>query len=130
MVSANDRIAVEFKLSAGQLHDAPQGRLLLETIGTQKYEHNFQSVPLLMDKAYEDNETRYIAQQLYFAPVVPPKKNRKEPWDYDIELYKLRNEIERLFRLIQGFRRVFCRFDKLDVMYSAFIMLALVFYYS
>ena len=127
MVSANDRIAVEFMLSAGQLHDAPQGRLLLETIGTQKYEQNFQSVPLLMDRAYEDNETRYIAQQLYFAPVVPPKKNRKDPWDYDKELYKHRNEIERLFRLIQGFRRVFCRFDKLDVMYSGFIMLALVF---
>jgi transposase len=127
MVSANERIAVEFMLSAGHLHDAPQGRLLLETIGTQKYKHHFKSVPLLMDRAYEDNETRYIAQQLYFAPVVPPKKNRKDPWDYDKELYKLRNEIERLFRLIQGFRRVFCRFDKLDVMYSAFIMLALIF---
>jgi len=127
MVSANDRIAVEFMLSAGQLHDAPQGRLLLETIGTQKYQHNFTSVPLLMDRAYEDDKTRYTAQQLYFTPIVPPKKNRKDPWDYDKELYKLRNEIERLFRLLQGFRRVFCRFDKLDIMYSGFIMLALVF---
>jgi transposase len=127
MVSANDRIAIAFLLSAGQLHDAPQGRLLLETIGTQKFEQNFQSVPLLMDRAYEDNATRYIAQQLYFTPVVPPKKNRKDPWDYDKKLYKLRNEIERLFRLLQGFRRVFCRFDKLDVIYAGFIMLALIF---
>jgi transposase len=114
-------------LSAGQAHDAPQGRLLLERIGTQKYEYNYQSVPLLMDRAYEDDTTQYIAQQLYYTPVVPPKKNRKKPWDYDKELYKQRNEIERLFRLLQGFRRVFCRFDKLDVMYSAFIMLALLF---
>ena len=53
--------------------------------------------------------------------------DRKNPWDYDKELYKLRNETERLFRLIQGFRRVFCRFDKLGIMYSGFIMLALVF---
>jgi transposase len=126
-MSANERIAVEFILSAGQAHDAPQGRLLLETVGTQKYQHNFRSVPLLMDRAYEDNETRYIAQQLYFTPIVPPRKNRKDPWNYDKELYKLRNQIERLFRLIQGFRRVFCRFDKLDIMYCGFIMLALVF---
>ena len=127
MVSANERIAVEFILSAGQAHDAPQGRLLLETVGTQKFQHNFKSVPLLMDRAYEDDLTRYTAQQLYFTAVVPPKKNRKEPWEYDKELYKQRNEIERLFRLIQGFRRVFCRFDKLDVIYCGFIMLALVF---
>ncbi len=127
MLAANERTAVEFLLSAGQEHDAPQGRLLLETVGTQKYKQNFNSVPLLMDRAYEDDETRYIAQQLYFTPVVPPKKTRKNPWSYDKELYKLRNEIERLFRLLQGFRRVFCRFDKLDVMYSGFIMLALVF---
>ena len=127
MVSANERIAVDFILSAGQAHDAPQGRLLLDTIGTQKYQYNFQSVPLLMDRAYEDDETRYTAQQLYYTPVVPPKKNRKEPWEYDKELYKMRNEIERLFRLLQGFRRIFCRFDKLDAMYSGFIMLALVF---
>ena len=36
MVSANDRIAIKFMLSAGHAHDAPQGRLLLETVGTQK----------------------------------------------------------------------------------------------
>jgi len=126
MVAANERTAVEFILSGGNDHDAPQGRLLLETIGTQKYKNNYMPLPLLMDRAYEDDETRYTAQQLYFTPVVPPKKNRKNPWEYDKELYKRRNEIERLFRLLQGFRRVFCRFDKLDIMYSGFIMLALV----
>ena len=80
-----------------------------------------------MDKAYEDDLTRYIAQMLKFDPIVPPKSNRKDPWEFDKELYKFRNEVERLFRLIQGFRRVFCRFDKLDVMYAAFVQLALVY---
>ena len=122
MLAANARTAVGFTLSAGQLHDAPQGRLLLETVGKQKI-----TVPLLMDRAYEDDQTRYIAQMLKFDPVVPPKANRLNPWEYDKELYKRRNEVERLFRLIQGFRRVFCRFDKLDIIYLAFIMLALVY---
>ena len=122
MLAADARTAVGFTLSAGQLHDAPQGRLLLETVGKQKI-----TVPLLMDRAYEDDQTRYIAQMLKFDPIVPPKSNRLNPWEYDKDLYKRRNEIERLFRLIQGFRRVFCRFDKLDVMYLGFIMLALVY---
>ena len=122
MLAADARTAIGFTLSAGQLHDAPQGRLLLEAIGKQKI-----TIPLLMDRAYEDDQTRYIAQMLKFDPIVPPKSNRLSPWEYDKVLYKRRNEVERLFRLIQGFRRVFCRFDKLDIMYLGFIMLALVY---
>jgi len=122
MMAASANGAIAFTLSAGQCHDAPQGRLLMETVGKQE-----QLTPLIMDKAYEDDLTRYIAQMLKFDPVVPPKANRLNPWEYDKELYKMRNEVERLFRLIQGFRRVFCRFDKLDIMYAAFIHLALIY---
>ena len=32
------------------------------------------------------------------------------PWQYDKELYKRRNEIERLFHRLKGFRRIFSRF--------------------
>jgi len=35
-------------------------------------------------------------------------------------MYRRRNEIERLFRRLKGFRRIFSRFDKLDVMFIAF----------
>ena len=80
-----------------------------------------------MDRAYEDDYTRYIAQTLNFKPVVPPKKNRANPWEYDTVLYKRRNEIERLFRLLDGFRRIFCRYEKLDIMFIGFIQFALVF---
>ena len=33
-------------------------------------------------------------------------------WEYDQQMYKRRNEIERLFR--RQYRRIFSRFDKLD----------------
>ena len=121
-MTANERIAAEITLSAGQQHDAPQGRILMETVGKQDI-----VIPLIMDRAFEDDYTRYTAQMLKFEPVVPPKSNRKDPWEYDKELYKKRNEVERFFRLIQGFRRIFCRFEKLDIMYLGFIQLALVF---
>ena len=58
--------------------------------------------------------------------VVPPKRTRLEPWKYDRALYRRRNEIERLFRRLKGFRRIFSRFDKLDVMFLAFLHFALI----
>ena len=81
---------------------------------------------LLMDRAYEDNATRQLALDLGFAPVVPPKRNRVDPWEYDRELYKRRNEVERLFRRLKGYRRVFTRFEKLDVVFLGFIVFVLI----
>jgi hypothetical protein len=37
--------------------------------------------PLLMDRAYEDDETRQLVLSLGMIPVVPPKSNRIDPWD-------------------------------------------------
>ena len=122
MMAVGFKRAIDFILSSGNCHDAPQGRILMETVGKQK-----KAKHLVMDRAYEDDYTRYIAQTLGFIPIVPPKSNRKNPWDYNKELYKFRNEIERLFRLLQDFRRIFCRFDKLDEVYIGFIQLALVY---
>ena len=84
------------------------------------------SVALIMDRAYEGNETRQLALDLGFTPVVPPIKTRRHPWSFDKTLYRRRNEIERLFRRLKGFRRIFSRFDKLDVMFTAFIHFALI----
>ena len=33
-----------------------------------------------MDRAYEDDKTRSLAMENGFIPVVPSKKNRKDPW--------------------------------------------------
>ena len=122
MLSINSSRAYAFRLSPGGAHDAPEGRLLLETVGKHKSHPS-----LLMDRAYQDDKTRFTAWSLGFNPVVPPKSNRLFPWDYDIELYKKRNEVERLFRRLKGFRRLSSRFDKLDSSFIAFIYLALIF---
>jgi transposase len=83
-------------------------------------------IHLIMDRAYEGDETRQLALDLGFIPVVPPKQNRINAWDYDRAMYRRRNEIERLFRRLKGFRRIFSRFEKLDVMFLAFIHFALI----
>lgn len=121
MVAANARTAIIFALSSGAAHDAPEGRALLSQLGPPR-----RPLYLLMDRAYEGNETRQLALELGFVPVVPPKGNRINAWEYDREMYKRRNEIERLFRRLKGFRRIFSRFEKLDVMFIGFIHFALI----
>jgi transposase len=141
MVAANERTALTFSLSGGQAHDAPEGRALLDAwdkpltgqsftgqsfTGQSFTGQSFTGLPLLMDRAYEGDETRQLALDLGFTPVVPPKANRIAPWTYDRNLYKRRNEIERLFRRLKGYRRIFSRFDKLDIMFKAFLNFALI----
>ena len=122
MVAGDDKTALTFRLSPGNDHDAPQGRLLLRDWYDRPEAIQF----LTMDKAYEGDETRQLVMDLDIQPVVPPKGSRLDPWEYDREIYKERNEVERLFRRLKGFRRIFSRFEKLDVVFTAFIHFALV----
>ena len=57
---------------------------------------------------------------------MPPLRARLRPWQYDREMYKRRNEVERLFRQLKGFRRIFTRFEKLDALFLGFILFALI----
>lgn len=79
-----------------------------------------------MDSAYQDNATRALALSLGMQPVVPPSPGRRQPWHHDKQLYRKRNQIERLFRRLKAWRRVFTRYDKLDIMFAAFITVALI----
>ena len=121
MVAADARTAITFSLSPGQAHDAPEGRKLLNRLGRQT-----DGPALIMDRAYQGDETRQLALSLGYEPVVPPLRTRIGPWQYDREMYKRRNEIERLFRRLKGFRRIFSRFEKLDALFLGFILFALI----
>ncbi len=122
LVAANARKAITLALSLGNAHDAHCGRGLLEDLGPMP-----EGLPMIMDKAYEGDETRQLVLDLGMIPVVPPKSNRLDPWEYNHELYKKRNEIERLFRRLKGFRRIFSRFEKLDVVFLTFLYFVLIF---
>ncbi len=79
-----------------------------------------------MDKAYEGDEPRELGAGRGLEPGVPPKANRVAPWEYDRELDKKRKEVAPLSRRIKRFRRVFTRFDKLEVASSCFLHCALI----
>ena len=122
LVASDAGTALRVSLSPGQAHDAPEGRKLLHGLGPRHH-----TPFLVIDRAYQDNQTRQLALALGYAPVVPPLRTRVDPWDYDHQIYKRRNEIERLFRRLKGYRRIFSRYEKLDVLFLGFILFALIF---
>ena len=89
MVTADARTAITFSLSPGQTHDAAEGRTLLNRPGRKNAE-----LAVIMDGAYEVNETRQLTRVLGYEPVVSPLRTRVEPWEYNRQLYERRNEIK------------------------------------
>jgi transposase len=79
-----------------------------------------------MDKGYASKRIReqLLAQDI--VPVIPPKSNRTEPIDYDKDLYKLREKVERFFNKLKQFRRIATRYEKLSQTFLAFIHLVAV----
>ena len=120
MILASNLTAMNSDRSGGRAYDVLEGRVLLES-----WDKPVANAPLAMVRAYEGDKTRRLDRDLEMTSVVPPKANRKDKWDYDREPYKLCNEVERLFRRLKGYRRIYTRVDKLDVMFLAFLNFAL-----
>ncbi|MBS5560128.1 MAG: transposase, partial [Bifidobacterium longum] len=58
--------------------------------------------------------------------VVPPKRNRTDPWDYDREAHKGRNMVERVFNRMKHHRKAATRYDRLDETFLANLQLILI----
>ncbi len=109
--------AMHFIITDGNVHDCKIAQDLLEPVI-----HENSSV--LGDRAFDtDAIIEYIASKIA-AAVIPPKKNRKTQRDYDKQLYKNRNQIERFFNRLKHFRRIATRYDKLVSSFLALVKLA------
>jgi transposase len=58
------------------------------------------------------------------APVIPPRSNRITPRDYDKEIYKESNLVERLFQNMKEYRRVATRYERLALNHMTMLNLA------
>ena len=79
-----------------------------------------------MDRAYEGDPARLLAESFGLRPVVPPERNRTDPWRYDREAYKGRNIVERVFNRMKQYRKAATRYDRLDGTFLADLMLVLI----
>ena len=84
-------------------------------------------LPLLMDRAYEGNETRQLMLDLRLIPVVPPKSNRSHAWDYDYcRLQEAQRDRPSLPPTQRSFRRIFSSFERLDVSFPEILPFAVI----
>lgn len=81
---------------------------------------------VLADRAYDADTLMDLIYDQGGQPVIPPRRHRKVQHHYDHELYKERNQIERLFAKLKEFRRVATRYDKLLQNFLGFVMIAAI----
>jgi transposase len=103
---------VKFLLTAGQLHDVSFAQEMMS---------DQQSENFIGDKGYDSNAFVESLEQKGITVVIPPRSCRNNSRDYDKELYRERNLVERFINKIKWFRRIFSRFDKLASRYLAFL---------
>jgi len=107
---------MNFILTAGNINDSTQAIELLRDIIRE-------GMRILGDKAFDSDAILEYIISKGAIPVIPPKKNRVNPQDYDKEAYKNRNQIERFFNRLKNFRRISTRYDKLPSSFLSFVYL-------
>ncbi len=105
---------VRLLLTAGQASEYGQASALIEDIEADY---------ILADKGYDSDQFIEALEETGATAVIPPRKNRKEQREYDQELYKERNLVERLFQKLKHFRRIATRYERLKRNYQAMLFL-------
>ena len=108
-------MGLKFIITEGQASEIKQVK---ELIGDEKCEY------LLADRGYDSDSFRESLTKKGITPVIPGRKNRKKPIDYDKHIYKERNIVERFFGRIKEFRRIATRYDKTACMYKGALLMA------
>ena len=106
---------VEFILTAGQEADVTQAEPLIDEHEAGAY---------ILDKAYDSDAVVAAARRRGAQAVIPSKKNRKVPREYDKHLYKERKKVEWFFSLLKQYRRVATRYEKTARNFLGFVHVA------
>ena len=67
---------------------------------------------MIADKGYDSDWFRAALASRHIEPCIPGRSGRREPIDYDEDLYKQRNRIERMFGRLKDWRRIATRYDR------------------
>ena len=106
-------------LSGGQIHDSACAIELLSKV-------NLEGKTVLGDKAFSSAPIRDFVQSQKAKVCIPDKINSLIKHDFDCELYKARNIIERFFLRIKNHRHIATRYDKLLTCFENFVLLATI----
>ena len=104
-------------LSGGHIHDSECAVALLSKV-------NISGKIVLADKAFCSEQIRDYIRGQRAEVCIPDKVNAVTKHNFDLELYKARNIVERFFLRIKTRRRIATRYDKLSLCFLNFVLLA------
>ncbi len=90
---------VHLHVSAGNKADIAHARQCLEPYVTK-------GTTVTVDRGYDAIHLRDWLTDMEAKPCIPPRKNRTIQCAYDIELYKTRNIVERMFNRLKDWRQL------------------------
>jgi len=86
---------------------------------------SLQADTLIGDKGYDaDTRVRAVLAGAGKTAVIPPRRNRKHPAEYDKGLYQARHKIENFFSRLKDYRGIATRYDKTACSFLAGVCLA------
>ena len=109
---------INFLLSAGNVNDNLVAVPLLQGL-------DLKDKVVLADKAYSTAKIRDYLEKQGVKVCIPDKVNAKVKHEFDEELYKKRNVVERFFCRLKDYLRISIRLDKLSSSFSGFVSLAI-----
>lgn len=106
---------VKIILTPGQDHDVTQAPELIA---------GSHAKAVIADKAYDSDDLIERIKAQDAKPVIPPRKSRTEPREYDQTEYKKRNVVERFINVLKQCRRVATRYEKTARNFLGFVEFA------
>jgi len=106
---------VKITLTEGQVHDIKEAPPLIEGL---------QSTTVIADKGYDSDKFVETIESQGCTATIPPRANRKNPREYDKDVYSHRYLVEILFQKIKRYRRVATRYEKLAATFLGMVQLA------
>ncbi len=76
---------------------------------------------VIADKSYDAADLFELIEAQGAIPVIPARRNRKQPHWHDRDLYQERHAVECFVNKIKHYRHIFSRFDKLASRYLSFL---------
>ena len=99
-------------ITQGTTADCTQASRLIEGITAEQ---------LLADRGYDSDAIVKQAIQQGMQVTIPPRKNRKNPRQYDPDLYKMRHLVENAFLHLKRWRGIATRYAKNSASFLAAI---------
>ncbi len=116
-------------MTAGQRHEQSAFEALVDQGAVKRVGRGrprLRPKRMVGDKGYSSEKARRMLRRRHMTPVIPTKSNERRQPRFDRELYRERNQVERLINRLKQCRRIATRYEKLAVTFLAMVTIAAI----